>query len=295
VLGQDGPVSTRRAVIGLLIGTAVALLTLTVAYGVLIRTGWGQQFDNDAYFGRDDVPRHYELLNQTVLDLVTKTSIAFIVIILVGIGYLRRCVAVALIAVAAWGCAMVGAELFKRVLPRPDLVQDPSTGTPPGFLDNTFPSGHTTVTTALGLALVLLVPARWRPWTALGAGILSATYAEGVLFAGWHRPSDAIGGIAWSTACLSIAALICVRWRGTAVERVNYPWRAAACSVVLAVAVPAAAWLTALHSDNELPDTDAPFMWLTTAIAGCAFLATAWFGWQLRSVDWGPELGSASA
>src|SRR6202044_1267063 len=48
------------------------------------------------------------------------------------------------------------------------------------------------------LSLLLVSSSRWRPWLAVAAGCMTATFATGVLFAGWHRPSDALGALAWS-------------------------------------------------------------------------------------------------
>jgi hypothetical protein len=133
---------------------------------------------------------------------------------------------------------------------------------------------------------VLLAPVRWRPWVGVAAGVFSAAYAGAVLFAGWHRPSDAIGAIAWSGFTLSIAAVLALWWRGRSQPVTAYPRRAVAASAVLAVLLAAISWLVALNASDELPDADIAFLWMTVAIVTCSFTVTAWFSWQLRSVDW---------
>ncbi|MEI6621445.1 MAG: phosphatase PAP2 family protein [Actinomycetes bacterium] len=278
---------------GLLIGILVCLVVLVTTYGVLIRTGWGQRLDVQAYFGRVAVARHYQPFNQTILDAVSKGTVLLMAVVIIGIGYLRRSLLVAVVTVLAWGGAVVGAEVFKATLSRPNLVPEILIDPTSKFLDNTYPSGHTTITTAFGLALVLLAPVRWRPWVGVGAGVLSAAYAGAVLFAGWHRPSDAIGAIAWCGFTMSIAAVLALWWRGKAQPAVPYPRRAVAASAFLAVALAAISWLVALNTSDELPDADIAFLWMTVAIVTCSFSVTAWFSWQLRSVDWvDPELSA---
>jgi membrane-associated phospholipid phosphatase len=57
-----------------------------------------------------------------------------------------------------------------------------------------WPSGHTTAATALGAALVLSVPAGWRPLAALVGLALAGGVGLGVVVTGWHYPSDVAGG-----------------------------------------------------------------------------------------------------
>jgi membrane-associated phospholipid phosphatase len=69
-----------------------------------------------------------------------------------------------------------------------------------------FPSGHTTAVASLLLALVIVVPPRLRPLTAVvsGAGALVAMVSIEML--GYHYPSDVLGGI-----------LVASGWAATAV------------------------------------------------------------------------------
>ncbi|MEI8083132.1 MAG: phosphatase PAP2 family protein [Actinomycetes bacterium] len=278
-----------RAVAGLLIGILVCLLVLVAVYGVLIRTGWGQRLDVEAYFGRVAVARDYQPFNTTILDAVTKVTVVVLALVIVAIGYLRRAMVVAIITVLAWGGAIVGTEVFKIALARPNLVPEIFVDPASKFLDNTYPSGHATITTALGLALVLLAPVRWRPWVAVAAGALSAAYAGAVLFAGWHRPSDAVGAIAWSGLCLAIAAVLSLWLRGKTRAPTAYQWRAVAASAILAVVLLFVSWVVALTTSDPLPDADIEFLWMTVVIVACSFTITAWFSWQLRSIDWVAE------
>lgn len=59
---------------------------------------------------------------------------------------------------------------------------------------NAFPSGHTTAAVAIGIALVLVVPARLRLSAALIAAAFAAAVGLAVVVIEWHYPSDVVGG-----------------------------------------------------------------------------------------------------
>ena len=158
-----------------------------------------------------------------------------------------------------------------------------------GFQADTYPSGHATIGTSLALGLLLVSSSRWRPWLAVAGGCLSVTFTTGVLFAGWHRPSDALGALAWSGLCMNAAAAFAIRMRGRPRAAIAHPSRAAFGSVALAILVAAATWLIASAAAPEYPYTDVPFFVLTGLIIAGAFSLTAWYGWQLRAVDWPAE------
>jgi hypothetical protein len=154
------------------------------------------------------------------------------------------------------------------------------------FQRDTYPSGHATIGTSLVIALLLVSPARWRPWLAVLAGFMSASFATGVLFAGWHRPSDALGGIAWSGFCMSMAAVAAVILRGREIPRSELARGALLSSAAVAVLVFAIAWLSAANASDEYPNADAPFLILTLLIVAGSFSVCAWLGWQLQTLDW---------
>ena len=157
------------------------------------------------------------------------------------------------------------------------------------FQAGTYPSGHATIGTSLALSLLLVASSRWRPWLAVAAGCMSATFATGVLFAGWHRPSDALGALAWSGFCMSVAAAVAVRMRGRSRPVIAHPEHAVFGSAGLAILVAAATWLIAAEAAPDYPYGDLPFFVLTALIIAGAFSMIAWYGWQLRAVDWPVE------
>jgi hypothetical protein len=273
----------------LLLGVLVCAVLLVVCYFVLVSTSWGHQLDDDAYFGHEALSRKVIRLDSDMLDLVTKAALVFAAVVLLLIAAVRRCTFVGVVAVVGFGCAVVGAEVLKDTLPWRALV--PSDGLfERGFQTGTFPSGHATIGTALALSLVLVSSSRWRPWLAVAGGCVSSIFATGVLFAGWHRPSDALGALAWSGLCMNLAAAFAVKLKGRPRPAIAHPSRAVFSSVGLGIVVAAAAWLIAAAGAPEYPHGDLPFFVVTGLIITGGFSLTAWYGWQLRAVDW-PAIG----
>jgi hypothetical protein len=269
----------------LLLGTLVCGVLLVAGYFVLVSTSWGHQLDDDAYFGRKALSRKVIRLDSDILDLVTKAELVLASVVLLVIAAVRRCTFVGVIAVVGFGCAVVGAEVLKDKLPWRALV--PNDGLlEKRFQTDTYPSGHATIGTSLALSLLLVSSSRWRPWLAVAAGCMSATFATGVLFAGWHRPSDALGALAWSGFCMTLAAAFAVRLRGRPRPAIAHAGRAVFGSVGLGILVAAATWLITAEAAPEYRYGDFPFFVLTGLIIAGAFSLIAWYGWELRAVDW---------
>jgi hypothetical protein len=115
---------------------------------------------------------------------------------------------------------------------------------------------------------------------------VSSIFATGVLFAGWHRPSDALGALAWSGLCMNLVAAFAVRLKGRPRPAIAHPGQAVFGSVGLGIVVTAASWLIAARAAPGYPHGDLPFFVVTGLIIVSAFSLTAWYGWQLRAVDW---------
>jgi hypothetical protein len=268
-----------------LVGALVCAVLLVAGYFVLVSTPWGHQLDDDAYFGRKAISRKVITLDFGVLDLVSRATLLLAAAFLFVIAALRRCALVGVVAVVGFGCAVIGAEMLKHQLPWQPLAPDDGL-LDRGFQNGTYPSGHATIGTSLALSLLLVSSSRWRPWLAVVAGGMSATFATGVLFAGWHRPSDALGALAWSGLCMNLAALFAVRLRGRPGPEIAHPARALFGSVGLGILVVAATWLIAAAAAPEYLHDDLPFFVLTGLIIAGAFSLIAWYAWQLRAVDW---------
>jgi PAP2 superfamily len=272
----------------LLLGALVCAVLLLVCYFVLVRTSWGHQLDDGAYFAHKALSRQLISLNSGMLDLVTKAALLFAAVVLLFITAVRRCTFVGVVAVIGSGCAVVGAEVLKQTLPWRALVRSDDL-LERGFQTGTYPSGHATIGTVLALSLLLVSSSRWRPWLAVAAGCMSSIFATGVLLAGWHRPSDALGALAWSGLCMNLAAAFAVRLQGRPRSAIAYPARAVFGSVGLGVLVTAGLWMIAAAAGSEYPHGDLPFFAFTGFIIAGAFSLTTWYGWQLREVDWAAD------
>jgi hypothetical protein len=268
----------------LVLGALVCVVLLIAAYFVLVRTSWGHQFDDDAFFGRQALNRKVIRLDSGMLDLVTKAVLLLSAAIVLVIATMRRCAFVGVVAVAGFGFAVAGAEVLKHKLPWHAMV--PSDGLlEKGFQAGTYPSGHATIGASLALSVLLVSSARWRPWLSVAAGWITATFATGVLFAGWHRPSDALGALAWSGFCMSVAAACAVKLRGQPRPAIAHSARLFG-SLGLGILVAAATWLVAAAAAPDYPYDDLPFFAVTGLIILGAFSLTTWYGWQLRAMDW---------
>jgi hypothetical protein len=279
----------------LLLGALVCAVLLIAGYFTFVSTPWGHQLDDDAFFGRKALSRKIVGLDSNFLDLVNKAALFLAAVVLLVIAMARRCTFVGIITVAGFGCAIMGAEVLKSLLPWHALVPDD------GLLErrlqaDTYPSGHATVGTSLALGLILVSSCRWRPWLAVAGGCISATFSTGVLFTGWHRPSDALGALAWSGLCLSLAAAVASRLRGQSSPAITHPGRAvlgsatfwilAGVAIWLIIAAGVAIWLIITAAAPHYQCAEVAFFVLTELIIASAFTLIAWYGWQLRAIDW---------
>jgi undecaprenyl-diphosphatase len=131
------------------------------------------------------------------------TAVAVVVLLL----HHRRREAVYLVLVRLVALGVETALKNALARPRPDVA--PLT-TAAGF---SFPSGHTTGTTALCVSLlVVLYPVlrrRVRAVAVVAAGALSVAVAASRVLLGVHYPSDVVGGLlAGSVVALTAAALL---------------------------------------------------------------------------------------
>lgn len=274
----------RTSLQPLLLGVGLLAVLLVAGYFIFVCTAWGQAFDNVAYFGHSAVDREALRYDSDILGLVSKRALIVAAAVLGVISLIRWRPVMGILAVGGLVVAVGGAELLKHNLPRHEL-STPAGPVPFYFKSDTYPSGHTTIGTSIALALLLVLPARWRPWLAGLAGLLSASYGTAVLFAGWHRPSDAIGGVLWSGLCLGLAAAV-----GLAIRRRLAPPGAVALaplinSGVLTLLALFFAWFSTGWLGPQLPEADFSFLVMTGLIVIAAFSVTAWFAWVLQTED----------
>lgn len=179
-------------------------LSAGVVYEVFVRTAWGHGIEDAALAGRTLAPGRILGGQLTFLDVVSVGSLALAAALLIAIAVLRRR---PLLALAA-GAMILGSNVATQVLKQIALVRpDYSDGA--GFLNNSFPSGHATVAMSVAVALILVVPSRFR-WVAAFLGLAyAAITGSAVVSVGWHRPSDVLGAwlVVGAFAALSLAVL----------------------------------------------------------------------------------------
>jgi membrane-associated phospholipid phosphatase len=270
-------------------GMIVCYILLITFYVVLVGTKWGHQLDDDVFFGRAALNRHVVPLDLALLMSISNATILIASGVLLLISVVRRRVLVGLVAIAGFCTAVVGAEILKDlVFPWRALVPDDA-GVGKDLQLNSYPSGHATVATAFLLALLMVAPARWRSWLGPVAGAASSIFATGVLFAGWHRASDALGALAWSGLCMSLAASVAVQLRGRpGMAKARPPLSG---SAVLGIVSLVAFFLVAATAPPQQPVHNLPFFFLTGLIIVSSFILTAWYSRQFEVVDFSRSKG----
>ncbi|WP_336991099.1 phosphatase PAP2 family protein [Leucobacter sp. VD1] len=181
-----------------------ATVVLVITYVLAVQTAGGQSLENAALRGADQVSDPDSDQAWKSLGQITVWSLAVGTVLIGLIGVLRKKYLLAAVAVGTIVGGQVVTQSLKRfILPRPELV--PVTG---DFVQNSFPSGHTTIAMTALVAVLLVVPFRYRglamfvvmTW-AIGIGAYTVT-------AKWHRFSDTLGGDMVALMMGAIAALI---------------------------------------------------------------------------------------
>jgi membrane-associated phospholipid phosphatase len=195
----------RRLVIASVVATALA----AVVYVVFVRTALGQRVDNAALLGALQQQPQVRLDDQSFLGRISADSLFAVLVVIAVVGLVRRRPRLGIAAAAAAGVAVVVTDLLKySILSRPTIALSDTV-----MPVNTFPSGHTATALACALALVLVSPPAWRGLAAVVAGSYGWLVAARVQTAGWHRPSDAIGGALLAFAAVSVTAAVVTAWR----------------------------------------------------------------------------------
>ncbi|MEV6603650.1 phosphatase PAP2 family protein [Kutzneria sp. NPDC051319] len=195
---QDRKDVPARRWLHVAIGSGVVAV---LVYVLAVLTPVGQELENAALRGADQVGATEAGNASQGLDQITVYSLAVAVVLIAAIGLLRRRWELALAAVGVIVAGQIITQGLKRyVLPRPPLVS--LTG---HYADNSLPSGHTTIAMTVLFAALIVVPYRWRgvalffvlSW-AVGVGAYTVT-------AKWHRLSDTLAAdaIALALGCLA--------------------------------------------------------------------------------------------
>ena len=141
--------------------------------------------------------------------LVDPPAYALWVLLLCGVALLRgRTRAAVAVAVVAVGTGLT-TQILKVTLAHPRAA-DALTGVQVDAAS--WPSGHTTAAATLALCAVLVAPALLRPVVAVLGGAAAATIAAATVVAGWHLPSDVLGGMlvaaTWTAGAAAVLAAL---------------------------------------------------------------------------------------
>ena len=129
---------------------------------LLLRTSVGQRFDYSAKIG--SIPVNPAVPGETRCAASPHVFAAVIVVVVV-IGFVRHRPLLGVRGALGAGIAVLATDLLKNdVLNRPFLTRQVTRAA------HTFPSDHTAAAMAWTMALVLVVPARWRSTMAILAG-----------------------------------------------------------------------------------------------------------------------------
>jgi membrane-associated phospholipid phosphatase len=240
----DDPRQLRRAgAARALAVTSVAAVLVAVMYVMFVRTAAGQRFE--VLLGA--ASKQVGPTRRGVSHVVSDGTVGWIVVSVLaclGIAIVRHRWKAAAAAVAVVASANLTTQVLKHVvLTRPDHGY----GT-----DNSFPSGHTTVTASLVFAALLVVPvsARWVVQLVGSVGV--GVFGAGTVIAGWHYPTDVLAGFAVTLGCGSfVLALVSL----TSVEPPTRRPRSHPVALIVGFAVAAGFFLAlGVHSHRSLTD-----------------------------------------
>ena len=192
---RSSRVPVGRLVLALL-GGLICAVAIVLVYDACVASATGQRVDQSALQGARLGRTHVIGAALSLLGLVSALGLVVATCAVVVVAAARRRLDLAIGA----GVLVIGANVTSQVV-KYGVLDRPRLGIDAG-LNNSLPSGHTTVAASLAAAAILVVPTRARLWTALAG--MAATGLAGVstLVAGWHRPSDVIAATlvvgAWS-------------------------------------------------------------------------------------------------
>ncbi len=187
-------VSSRKAPLALA-GLALALLLLdyVLAFGVSGVATIDERAIPEGLAGPGVAQA--KVATARLLDTISVASLVIGALGLAAIALARRRYRQALAALVV----VAGANVTTQVL-KPALGGlDPLGGDAERHAAGIFPSGHATVAMSLALALIIVMPAAARPTAAVVGVVYTAAVGVGLLFLGWHYPSDVVAGFLVAT------------------------------------------------------------------------------------------------
>jgi membrane-associated phospholipid phosphatase len=168
-----------RVVVGVLLVAAGGVVT-AASWLLLVADHGGRRADDAVMVAMEErfASVHTQILD--LLHLVSVVSVGLALVVVAGVAVVRRRPGAAVAGIALVLLSQVATQGLKAALPRE------------GTAENSLPSGHVTVITALVVATLLVLPAALR-WVAGAVGLVVVAGASvAVMAAGWHRPGDVL-------------------------------------------------------------------------------------------------------
>ena len=178
----------RRVLRFRVLGVVAAAVSVVALAYLSLFTVTGQWLDTlIMYSFQAHIP--FQDVARTVLHtLASIPALLLFALILIVTVLLRKRFALLVRIVALLVVSNGATQMLKYLLVRPDMEVGHS-------LANSFPSGHVTLATSVGLALIAAVPQRWKSVAGGVAWVAIAFVGVTVLSLGWHRLSDVLAGI----------------------------------------------------------------------------------------------------
>jgi membrane-associated phospholipid phosphatase len=168
-----------RVLVGFLLAAAGVVVTAG-SWVLLVADDRGRRLDHTLMLAVED---RFAAVQGQLLDLlrlVDVASVGLVLLVIAGIALLRRRPGAAAAGVVLVLATQALTQGLKSALPRE------------GAAENSLPSGHVTVITALVVAALLALPPVLRWVAGLVGAVLVAGASVSVMAVGWHRPGDVI-------------------------------------------------------------------------------------------------------
>ncbi len=229
--GGTGAGSVRPGRRAPAVAMAVVCAAAVVAvWWAFVTTRTGQLLEQAAFQGSELGASRLWLVAEPVLDVISLPFVGLVLVSAMLLAAVRRRVLLAVqVAVLMAGANLSTQVLKHAVLDRPDLdVGD--------RLANALPSGHTTAAASVSVALLFVLPPRFRPVAAVVGVLYTGATGMSTMVGQWHRPSDVVAAVLVVGAWAGVAAALGVRARPRSPRWGRGRWGVGAAAGLLLVA-----------------------------------------------------------
>ena len=178
----------RRVLRFRVLGVVAAAVSVVALAYLSLFTVTGQWLDTLIMYSFQAHMPFQDVARTVLHTLASIPALLLFALILIVTVLLRKRFALLVRIVALLVVSNGATQMLKYLLVRPDMEVGHS-------LANSFPSGHVTLATSVGLALIAAVPQRWKSVAGGVAWVAIAFVGVTVLSLGWHRLSDVLAGI----------------------------------------------------------------------------------------------------